>query len=280
MFKIGEFSRLAQVSARMLRYYDQCGLLHPDRVDHFTGYRLYSAAQLTDLARIVALRDMGFGVEEIAALLPCFGDAAAMGAALRKKERAVRATIADEQTKLERIAAFCGALEKERRDMTYEVKLTSLPAETVLSLRDTLPDYQREGELWHRLCRYMAEVGVACDQGGYSIYHDEEFRDQDVDVEVAVPLAAPVEAPPPYSCHTLPAIPLAATVEFAGPYDGYAAATQALATWVEENGYRMTGPIRGKAIASPADVHSPADYRTQLQVPVQKLHEHGEKIER
>ena len=61
MFKIGEFSRLAQVSARMLRYYDQCGLLHPDRVDHFTGYRLYSAAQLTDLARIVALRDMGFG---------------------------------------------------------------------------------------------------------------------------------------------------------------------------------------------------------------------------
>lgn len=85
MFKIGEFSRLAQVSARMLRYYDQCGLLHPDRVDHFTGYRLYSAAQLTDLARIVALRDMGFGVEEIAALLPCFGDAAAMGAALRKR---------------------------------------------------------------------------------------------------------------------------------------------------------------------------------------------------
>lgn len=69
MFKIGEFSKLSQVSIRMLRYYDEMGLLKPDRIDMFTGYRLYSAAQLPELNKILYLRDSGFSVAEIAVLL-------------------------------------------------------------------------------------------------------------------------------------------------------------------------------------------------------------------
>jgi DNA-binding transcriptional MerR regulator len=69
MFKIGEFSRLSRVSVRMLRYYDQLGLLKPSQTDSFTNYRYYSADQLPRLNRILALRDLGFSLEQIKDML-------------------------------------------------------------------------------------------------------------------------------------------------------------------------------------------------------------------
>ena len=69
MFKIGEFSKLTQVSTRMLRYYDEMGLLKPAKIDSLTGYRMYSAEQISTLNRIIYLRDSGFNVAEIALVL-------------------------------------------------------------------------------------------------------------------------------------------------------------------------------------------------------------------
>ena len=65
MFKIGEFSKLTQVSIRMLRYYDEAGLLKPAEIDSFTGYRFYSTEQIPVLNKIIFLRDLGFNVSEI-----------------------------------------------------------------------------------------------------------------------------------------------------------------------------------------------------------------------
>src|SRR5690242_21163469 len=69
MFKIGEFSKLVQVTVPTLRYYDQVGLLKPVQVDPFTGYRYYSADQLPRLHRILALKGLGFSLEQIAVVL-------------------------------------------------------------------------------------------------------------------------------------------------------------------------------------------------------------------
>lgn len=73
MFKIGEFSKITQVSIRMLRYYDEQKLLMPCKVDPSTGYRLYSASQIDELGRIVMLRDMGFSIKEMQKLLQIQG---------------------------------------------------------------------------------------------------------------------------------------------------------------------------------------------------------------
>lgn len=270
MFKIGEFSKLVRVSARMLRYYEKCGLLHPAEIDRYTGYRLYSAGQIPLLSRIVALRDMGFGVEEIEELLPRFHDAEAMREALDRKSREIKTSIAVEQGKLERIAAMSGAIEKERVNMVYDVELKSLKVEKVLSLREIISAYDKEGELWHKIGKFMAQNQVACTAGGYSLYHDDEYKESDVDVEVAVPVSELGESKDGFLYKELPAIPQAATIRFSGPYDGYSAAMEKLAAWVEENGYVLDGMVRGLAIASPADVKSPDDYMTELQIPVKK----------
>ena len=66
MFRIGEFSKLTQVSIRMLRYYDEVGLLKPAKVDEWTGHRLYSVEQMPRLNKILYLRASGFNVSEIA----------------------------------------------------------------------------------------------------------------------------------------------------------------------------------------------------------------------
>jgi DNA-binding transcriptional MerR regulator len=66
MIKIGDFSKLSQATVKALRLYDEMGLLKPARVDNFTGYRYYSADQLPRLNRILALKDLGFSLEQIA----------------------------------------------------------------------------------------------------------------------------------------------------------------------------------------------------------------------
>ena len=78
MFKIGEFSKLSRISIRMLRHYDEIGLLVPEETDPWTGYRRYAAAQLMTANRITALRGLGFSLAETAALLACWEDRTAM----------------------------------------------------------------------------------------------------------------------------------------------------------------------------------------------------------
>ena len=101
MFKIGEFSKLTQVSTRMLRYYDETGLLKPAKVDSLTGYRMYSAEQISTLNRIIYLRDSGFNVAEIALALDCSNDT--IIEQLDKKSIEIMDNIQKEQEKLKKI---------------------------------------------------------------------------------------------------------------------------------------------------------------------------------
>jgi len=269
MFKIGEFSQLLRVSARMLRYYDKCGLLRPAEIDRFTGYRLYSATQIPTLTRILTLRDMGFGVDEITALLPKFDDARIMKQALAQKQIEIHAAIAAEQSKLEHITAMSGTFETENLNMIYEVELKSLPAEKLLSLRETIQAEDEEA-LWEKLWTFVAQNNIEHTAGGYSTYHGDEYEEDDVDTEIAVPVTALGESKDGFAFIECPAIPAAATIRFSGSYEGFGDAMEKLALWIEENGYEIIGPVRGFAIASPTDVSSPDDYMTELQVPVQK----------
>lgn len=65
MYRIGELSKLCNISVKALRYYDAQGLLIPDKIDKFTGYRYYSASKLVDCYRIIALKELGFSLDEI-----------------------------------------------------------------------------------------------------------------------------------------------------------------------------------------------------------------------
>lgn len=273
MFKIGEFSRLVRVSPRMLRHYEKCGLLYPAEIDRFTGYRWYGAAQIPLLTHIVTLRDMGFSIDEIGDILPSFHDKAYMDRILSEKAIAIQAAMDEEGMKLRRIAMLRENMMKERTDMKFDVELKELPAVKVLSLRRVLPGYDQEGALWALMGDFMAKHDIACpatEYAGYSLYHDGDYKEADVDVEIAVPVDAMGEDDAGFVYKVLDAMPLAATLRFAGPYDGYGDAIAALASWIEQNGYAMAGLVRGAAIRTAADQSDPANFLTELQIPVKR----------
>src|SRR5208283_3344592 len=111
MLNIGEFARLGQVSPRMLRHYDELGLLRPDRVDTASGYRLYGVRQLARLHRIVALRELGFGLEQVGQILSEEISLDGLRGMLRLRRAQIERTVAEEQERLRRVEAHLRALE-------------------------------------------------------------------------------------------------------------------------------------------------------------------------
>lgn len=65
LYRIGMFSKMNQVTIKALRYYDEVGLLRPRFIDPDNGYRYYSSSQLEPLHRLLALRRIGYSIEEI-----------------------------------------------------------------------------------------------------------------------------------------------------------------------------------------------------------------------
>lgn len=275
MFKIGEFSRLTLVSARMLRHYEKCGLLTPAEIDCYTGYRFYSAGQIPLLSRIVSLRDAGFSIEEIGQILPNYEDQAYLTSWVEQKTEEVQAAIHREEERLKHLAALRLATNhrKERDTMKYEIQIKSLPEEKVLSLREVIPTYQDEGMLWHKLASYVAHNRVPCRraaEGAFATYLDPEYREQNVTVEVAMPVDALEENRDGLVYQVYPAMPQAATIRFYGPYENTGLAQEKLAAWLEEQNYEMAGQIRTMSVVTPQHTQNPEEYVTEIQVPVRK----------
>lgn len=271
MFKISEFSHLVRISPRMLRHYEKCGLLYPAEIDKFTGYRQYSAGQIPLAQNIVLLRDLGFSIDEMGEALPRIDDFTYMSKILRAKADSVQAVIEAEQSRLKRLLEMSDTMRKERNIMIYEVELKKIPAVKVLSLRGIIPKYNQEGILWEKLGRYIGENSIVCHSDGYSTYFDEEYKESDPDVEIAIPVDTLGKSKGEFIYKEYDEIPLAATLRFTGPFDGgYDVASEKLARWMEDNGYCFAGPLRGHVITSPDDTNDLEKLETELQAPVMK----------
>src|SRR5688572_24942772 len=121
MLGIGDFARLAQVSRRMLRHYDELGILTPARVDPTTGYRYYAVDQLADAHRIVALRDLGLGLEQITALVAEDVSVEQLRGMLRLRQAEIATSIREEQERLQRVEAHLDAIERGAAMNTIDI---------------------------------------------------------------------------------------------------------------------------------------------------------------
>ena len=65
MVRIGDFSKICQVTVKALRHYDLIGLLKPVFVDQDNGYRYYSPDQLNTIHKIVNLKELDFSLATI-----------------------------------------------------------------------------------------------------------------------------------------------------------------------------------------------------------------------
>jgi DNA-binding transcriptional MerR regulator len=269
MFKIGDFSKLTRVSVRMLRYYDEMGLLPPAKVDDFTNYRYYSAKQIEKLSLIVHLRDMGFNVAEIAQVISQDSKKAQTDM-LVKKRREIKQSIKKQNEMLAKIDSVINNFKKEKQNMSYNVGTKSVPSYKVISYRQVIPAYNAEGELWEKLGTYMGKNNIESSGFCYATYHDGEYKEKKVDVEVVMEVKELSGDRDGFLYKKTEPIDLAVYVLVPGDYQNISPAYAYLANWIEENGYTVTGLVRQIPIKGPWNEQNPDDYLNEIQIPVAK----------
>ena len=253
MFKIGEFSQLSRVSVRMLRHYDQLGLLKPSRTDTFTNYRYYSADQLPRLNRILALRDLGFSLEQIGNMLDEELSAEQLMGMLKLKRAEIEQQMQVEQLRMARLEARISQMNGQADPGQYDVVVREVEPQLVATYREVAPDDERIQYMFEELEAYVAQFNARADKPPMSIYHDPEYREENIDAEVVVPLKSAIPSTDLIHVLEMVRIPEVACVVHTGEYATIYQAYNALLSWIESNGYRMKGPIRELYLSYSAD---------------------------
>ena len=270
MFKIGDFSKLSKVTVKALRYYDEIGLLRPARIDRFTSYRYYSADQLPRLHRILALKDLGLSLEQIGLLLHEELPPEQIRGMLRLKQAEIQQNVRVEQERLARVEARLRQIEQEGRMPRQEVVIKKVEPQKVAALRDIIPTYPAQGPLWEELVGFMAQHGVKPAGSCFTIYHDTEYRDRDVDVEVCEPRDGSLADHARIKVRQLPSVETMASVIHEGSYDNFDETYSALMNWIEANGYHIAGPAREIYVRALDSTDDPDELVTEVQLPVEK----------
>lgn len=186
MFRIGEFSRLSRVSVRMLRHYDQLGLLRPSHTDSSTKYRYYSADQLPRLNRILALRDLSFSLDQIATMLDEDLPSEQLLGMLKLRQAEIQQQMEMEQLRLARLGARIHQMSGKGSSPMYDVILREIESRLVLSWRDVVPGDDRIQYMFEEAETYTAQFNARADLPPMTVYQDEEYREENIDAEIVL----------------------------------------------------------------------------------------------
>ncbi len=272
MFTIGDFARYGRVSARMLRHYDALGLLRPDRTDPATGYRFYGAAQLARLNRIVALKDLGFTLQQVRAVLDDEVGPEELRGMLRLRRAELETAITAAAAGLAQVEARLRSIESEGHMPADDIMIKNIPAVRVAELTGTAASYGPEhitpviGPLYERLFPLLGTAGISPTGPGIARYGDDPAGDGAITVHAGVTVSAPV-GPLGSTGITVVELPAfrAATIVHRGSMDGVLSTEQTLALWIDDRGYRSAGYAREVTLECPEDR---AKWVTELQEPV------------
>jgi len=270
VFRIGDFSRIARVSCRLLRYYDEIGLFKPSRIEAGTGYRYYSASQLSALNRILVLRDLGLSLEQIAQALRNDLPAAELrGMLLMRRAEAEQAIDAQSQ-RLRQIESRIAQIEAEGRLEADDVIVRAEPARRLLSLRQTVASFAEGVRIIGELAQAAPSLGQLV-----AIAHAAEFEPEGIDVELGFYTGArsgPVRLAGGRALEPrdLPAVERLATCVRVGPPQQAHLTTARIGRFIEANGLRISGPNREVFLQRPSP-GAMQDAVVEMQFPVEKL---------
>jgi DNA-binding transcriptional MerR regulator len=265
------------------------GLLRPACVDPVSGYRLYQASQLAELNRVIALKELGFTLQQVQSILAEQVSAAELRGMLKLRRAEIQAVLEAETTRLARVEARLLTIEDEARAPADGVVIKRLEPVRVGELTGEAAGWEPEaitpviqplyGALWQR----MASAEICAAGPAVAYYEDAPAGEGAIVVHAAVPVAAvPVAAvpvadvpgaggsggagrDPGFAIVDLPAVERAAVIIHHGSMDDVMATGQALARWIDANGYRSAGYSREVTLAWSPD---PEQWVTELQQPI------------
>lgn len=250
MMRIGAFARRGRVSVKALRHYEAIGLLRPARVDRATGYRLYEAAQLDELHRLMVYRELGLPLDRIRALLQDEPSPARMRALLDERKTALAHRIEAERAQLAATEARIRHLEGTARSPAYDVVVRDVPASFVASPRRVVPDYGAVDGLFDEIARTLPRTARIAGHG--AVWRHCAPQRREIDCEAVVLLERPTAAPQSLKVYQLPAC-RAACVVHPSDEDAFAPACAAVREQVTRNPFELEGPMRERYFSSAGD---------------------------
>ena len=276
MFRIGEFSLIAQVSGRLLRYYDEIGLLVPEYTDPHTSYRSYSARQLPRLNRILVLKELGLSLEQIARLLEQPNSAEQLRGMLTLRKAQIEQSLADEAERLQTVATRLALLEADGAEQQPDVVIKAMPSQRLLSLREVFPSLEVLRARIQQLARTVPRlVGGGVFAQMVLMIHSPIYDPQALDIEIGFSLVSGATAsvrPAGELVLTVGELPAAATMAtliHAGPIRDVHATYARLGLWLETQRWQITGPGRQLMLQLP-DLPASEEAVVEVQFPVER----------
>ena len=256
-----------RVTIKALRHYDEIGLLKPAHIDVFTGYRYYTSEQLPVIHQIMSLRQIGFSLEEIASVQKGIS----IEVLLQTKKSQLLQEIAENTMKLSQVEHYL-YVQKGGNQMNYNVMIKELPEVIVASMRKVIPGYSALFSIVPPMGEEMERLGCICAEPEYcfNIYHDGEYREENIDVEVCEAVVEAKEDSDMLKFKTIAMVPEAACVLHKGPYETLGKGYAAILEWMEHNGYEPADYPRESYIDGIWNKESEKDWLTEIQFPVKK----------
>ncbi len=269
MIRIGDFARLGQVSVATLRHYDEIGLLKPVAIDGDTAYRYYEVAQLARLNRILALKDLGFTLEQVGAVLEGISPDELRGM-LKLGQAKAEQNLAVEQARLLRIASRIRQLELERVMPAYDVVTKEVEPILVASRRVIIPFNNQVAEIlgaaFDETYAYIRSTGAQESGPCIALWRQPASVLENEDAEAAVPIDRAIAGSERVPVHELPG-GLVASAICEGSFEQFPLIHATLLSWIESNGYQSPGPIREVYLQEGGDGKTAV---TEIQYPLEK----------
>lgn len=256
MLKIGDFARLGGVTIKTLHYYDNHDLLKPYHIDSFTSYRYYTIDQLPRLNRILALKDLGFSLDQIRTILKDHLSSHHLQGLLRHRQAQIQELVKTEQSRLARVEARLKQIEREHTHPPYDILLKEMEPQTTISIRTTMPTAEAPQQHLHLVEQIIAvclREAIPFDGMWSNIVYNYPMSEQNKYLDIEMATTSPVD--PGMLGRRFPcesgevvirklALGQIASLIHVGDYDGLWQAYFALLDWANDNGYQQVGAYR------------------------------------
>lgn len=262
MYKIGDFSKMSKTTIKALRYYEKEGLLKPAFIDPYTGYRFFESRQLTDVSKIVSLRQAGLSIADIKSVFVGGNVAEILGA--RKKE--IENNLVELNTALSKINYLL-----EESNMQNEIFIKKLPSYTV---------YYRDGVIsdFGKLTDFVLETGAMCLKANPTLkclapeycfvsYLDGEYKEQNIAVRYAEAVEQRGVETEEVKFMDTPEVTVVC-IYHKGAYENLRDSYNAILKYIEDNGYEIVDLPRESYIDGCWNKDNVAEYLTEIQFPI------------
>ena len=269
--KIGEFSKLMQITVKTLRHYEQLGLLLPHEVDVSTGYRYYSLEQIQRLNGILHLKNLGFSLEEIKDI---YDDSTHLPsiARLHEKMEECEQQINLLTHRLQQLHNLSDSRKKINKMEKFSIQ--SLPAIIVASHRTIIKSYNKLGPLCVNVIGpEMHRLKCKCSVEGYcfTIEHNKEYTPTDIDIEYCEQVEEAGKDSAIIKFKNIPEVPTAICMKHYGRYERFYQSYIELFEFIEKNNYKILGAPRACYIDGCWNQEDPEKWLSIIQVPVEKI---------